>query len=54
MTTETVELGPVPATWTRRHLLGLEELSADEIILILDKAVCFKQMIASGRKKIPL
>jgi len=54
MTTDTVELGPVPDCWTRRHLLSLEELSAEEITVILDKATWFKQAMAEGRKKIPL
>jgi len=48
------ELGPIPACWTRRHLLGLEELSAEEITLILDKAEVFKQLMAEGPRKIPL
>lgn len=48
------ELGPVPACWTRRHLLGLEELSAEEITLILDKAELFRQAAAGGHRKIPL
>ena len=54
MATATVDLGPVPALWNRRHLLGLEELSAEEIILILDKAEVFKQAMAEGQRKIPL
>jgi aspartate carbamoyltransferase catalytic subunit len=54
MTTATLDFGPVPALWNRRHLLGLEELSADEITLILDKAEVFKQAMADGRRKIPL
>jgi len=54
MSTETVELGSVPAAWTRRHLLGLEELSAKEITLILDKAEVFKRAVARGQRKIPL
>ncbi len=54
MTTETIELGPVPENWTRRHLLGLEDLSAEEITLILDKAAIFKRAMLSGPKKIPL
>lgn len=54
MTTETAQFGPVPECWTRRHLLGLEELSAEEITLILDKAMLFKQAMAEGRKTIPL
>ncbi len=35
MSTDTLDLGAVPAEWTRRHLLGLEGLSAQEIVLIL-------------------
>ena len=54
MSTESIELGPVPACWTRRHLLGLEELSADEITLILDKADLFRRAVAEGQRRIPL
>jgi aspartate carbamoyltransferase catalytic subunit len=54
MVTDTVELGTIPASWTRRHLLGLEELSAEEITLILDKAVLLKEAMAKGIKRIPL
>ncbi len=54
MATEAVELGHVPQSWTRRHLLGLEELTAEEITLILDKAVVFKRLMAEGRKKLQL
>ncbi|MHC4176665.1 MAG: aspartate carbamoyltransferase catalytic subunit [Planctomycetota bacterium] len=50
MATETIQFGPVPECWTRRHLLGLEELSAEEITLILDKAALFKQAMAKGRE----
>ena len=54
MATETIQFGPVPQSWTRRHLLGLEELSAEEITLILDKAMLFKQAMAKRRTGIPL
>lgn len=54
MTTELAEWGAIPATWTRRHLLGLEDLSAQEITLILDKADAFKRVITSGQRKVPL
>jgi len=55
MTTEAVNVvGPVPDRWTRRHLLGLEELSAEEITIILDKATVFKRLVAGGQTKIPL
>ncbi|MGA2030941.1 MAG: aspartate carbamoyltransferase catalytic subunit [Thermoguttaceae bacterium] len=48
------ELGAVPPLWRRRHLLGLEELSAEEITLILDKAVVFRRALEEGQRKIPL
>jgi len=54
MSTELVELGPVPEAWKRRDLLGLDELSADEIILILDKAEVFKRAAAEGQRKLSL
>jgi aspartate carbamoyltransferase catalytic subunit len=54
MSTATLDLGPVPALWQRRHLLGLEDLSAEEITLILDKAEVFKQSVSEGQRKIPL
>lgn len=54
MATDTIDVGPVPEAWTRRHLLGLEEFSAEEITLILDKAMIFKQAISEGKRKIPL
>lgn len=54
MAAELVAVGPIPDCWTRRHLLGLEGLSAEEITVILDKAELFKQVIAGGDRKIPL
>ncbi|MBU4273021.1 MAG: aspartate carbamoyltransferase catalytic subunit [Planctomycetes bacterium] len=54
MSDATVDLGPVPSSWKRRHLLGLEELSAKEITLILDKAEVFRQAMDSGERRIPL
>lgn len=51
---ELAELENVPTSWTRRHLLGLEELSAEEITLILDKADVFKRVITSGQRKVAL
>jgi aspartate carbamoyltransferase catalytic subunit len=38
--------------WTRRHLLGLEELSAAEITAILDQAAAFKAMAQRGETKL--
>jgi aspartate carbamoyltransferase catalytic subunit len=54
MVTATEALGAIPSSWNRRHLLGLEELSAEEISLILDKADVFKQAMAAGERKFPL
>jgi len=54
MATETIDVGVFPEMWTRRHLLGLEELSAEEITLILDKAEIFKRILTEGDRKIPL
>src|SRR3954463_9718769 len=39
--------------WTRKHLLGLEELSADEIRFILDTADTFKEVSTRSIKKVP-
>ncbi len=39
--------------WTRKHLLGLEELSADEIHIILDTAESFREVSTRQRKKVP-
>jgi aspartate carbamoyltransferase catalytic subunit len=54
MSTETLAVDSVPANWTRRHLLGLEDLSAEEILTILDQAVTFKRAVAAGQTKMPL
>src|SRR5687768_269857 len=40
-------------TWTRKHLLGLEELSADEIRFILDTAKGFAEVSTRSIKKVP-
>lgn len=39
--------------WTRKDLLGIEELSADEINLILDTADSFKEISTRNIKKVP-
>jgi len=41
------------ATWTRKHLLTLEELSADEIRFLLDTAHSFKEVSTRSVKKVP-
>jgi aspartate carbamoyltransferase catalytic subunit len=43
----------MPATWTRKHLLTLEELSADELRFILDTADTFKEVSTRSIKKVP-
>lgn len=55
MSNEWIEqLGGYPPVWKHRHLLGLEDLSAEEITCILDKAVVFKRLLAEGHRRIPL
>ena len=39
--------------WTKKHLLGLEELSADEIGVVLDTAESFKEVSTRSVKKVP-
>jgi aspartate carbamoyltransferase catalytic subunit len=41
------------ATWGRKHLLGLEDLSAEEILGILDTAESFAEVSTRSRKKVP-
>src|SRR3954466_9849060 len=48
MTTATPE-----TRWTRKHLLTLEELSADEIRFVLDTADSFKEVSTRSVKKVP-
>ena len=50
MSTQTVE--SAPTTWTRRHLLDLESLSAEELTLILDKAFELKDATAGCRTRL--
>jgi aspartate carbamoyltransferase catalytic subunit len=46
-------MDPQPARWSRKHLLGLEELSADEIRFVLDTADSFKEVSTRSVKKVP-
>ncbi len=39
--------------WKRKHLLGLEELSAEEITTILDTAASFQEVSTRSIKKVP-
>ena len=41
------------AEWKRKHLLGLEELSREEINLILDNTTSFKEVLTREVKKVP-
>jgi len=43
----------LPVTWTKKDLLGLEELSAAEIELILQTADSFKEISQRPIKKVP-
>ncbi len=50
----TLDLAPSKKTssvWTRKHLLGLEELSREEILTILDTAEDFVEVSTRKRKK---
>lgn len=48
------EFTTIPAAWTRRHLLDVESLSAEEIQLILDTAAQFKEATGGCKHKIPV
>jgi len=48
------ETAPVAtARWTRKHLLGLQELSVDEIRVVLDTAESLKEVSTRSVKKVP-
>ncbi len=49
MTPETIN----PEVWTRKDLLGIAELSAEEITLILDTAESFREVSERPIKKVP-
>jgi aspartate carbamoyltransferase catalytic subunit len=42
-----------PFVWTRKDLLGLDELSAEEIVHILDTAESFREVSTRSIKKVP-
>ncbi|HEX5102713.1 MAG TPA: aspartate carbamoyltransferase catalytic subunit [Pirellulaceae bacterium] len=52
MSTALAEFNTVPAVWNRRHLLDLENLSAEEITCVLDAAEAFKRATGGCRGKI--
>jgi aspartate carbamoyltransferase catalytic subunit len=45
--------GENTARWTRHHLLGLEDLTSDEIMALLDTAESFAEISTRSRKKVP-
>jgi aspartate carbamoyltransferase catalytic subunit len=53
MGSELPELGSTEG-WRQHHLLGLEELSAEEITLVLDKAEVFRRALEGGGRRFPL
>ncbi len=46
--------GTVPGEWTRRDLLGIEDLTAPELTLLLDQADRFRGILSQDGRKIPL
>ena len=54
MSTIEMDLETVPASWTHRHFLDLESLTAEEITLILDKATEFKEATGGCKNKLPV
>jgi len=54
MVSQSEDWGSVPRQWTRKHLLGLEELTAEEINIFLDQAERFRAIITQGDRKINL
>jgi aspartate carbamoyltransferase catalytic subunit len=48
-----MEMEQQPLRWSRKHLLSLEELSADEIRFVLDTADSFKEVSTRSVKKVP-
>lgn len=54
MSTGTLDIGAVPAAWTKRHLLDVEGLSAEEITILLDTAVAFKHATNNCKQKLPV
>mgnify|MGYP003618733040 CR=1 FL=1 len=54
MSLDVTEIGAVPKQWKRRHLLGLEDLTAEELNLILDTAETFKDATGGCVRKLPV
>lgn len=49
-----IDFAPFASAWSRRHLLGLEDLSKEELITILDAAAAFKQATNGCKTKLRL
>ena len=45
--------GDIPLKLQRKHILGLQEMSAEEINLVLDTAANFKEVLARPIRKVP-
>jgi len=54
MSSPALQFDTIPQAWTRRHLLDLESLSADELGAALDAADDFRQATDDCRSKIPV
>ncbi len=54
MSTDALEFSSIPATWTRRHLLDLESLTAEEINCILDTAFQLKDATHGCARKLSI
>jgi aspartate carbamoyltransferase catalytic subunit len=50
---ENPQPAPASITWTRKHLLDIESLSAEEILTVLDAARAFKAVGERAIKKVP-
>lgn len=52
-TTREAGEGKVGGGWTRKHLLGLQELSAEEIRIVMDTAESLREVSTRSVKKVP-
>ena len=54
MSLDVAEFETVPAAWTRRHLLDLEGLSAEELTCLLDTAAQVKHATDNCKRRLPV
>jgi aspartate carbamoyltransferase catalytic subunit len=52
MTADLVDFSAAAGVWTRRHLLDLESLTAEELTCLLDTATAFKEATDGCRRKL--